>query len=387
MFVKDLLIMVYNDMHWINSRIAPVEINLTELRKKRNFTEKDIDNLQILDVEGKPAEIDGKPVKCQIDRIDKNDTTKDVLIFIAEVKENPAIYYISNTIDKEEAIPFSKEKWDKDIWRFQLENDRIELELERGTAYKNLAGSASNVLIKGSDNKNSHSFGKIMMQLEGLRVSRFNQSGYFPYTDYEYVSSGEGKIRTFLTLKQSIGINFVEDFNFGQKRYYDKCNCDIYRIISLFNGKDYIKEEIFIEAKNLENTANRTSHYLNNFKILFEFSPSFYTYVPTINEWMEARIDYPEGDKKNRGWFAAGNEGKNIGFGFASNSIIRGNVNVFENHFRWTVSPTYHLKCLHQFIDKTNAQDEGKFDPGHVVGSNWFDSIYKPLWSSLNFSA
>jgi hypothetical protein len=372
-----LAIIAYNDVEWLHEgRTAPIEISIEHIRNKFN-NNIDINKIKVLDSEG-------KLVKFQIDRIDPQDSTKDVLIFEALVKDAPSAYYIS--VDQSDISHISKPINDKNNWDFVLESQRIELIFKRDKGYKRSAGSFSNLKIK--DPKNSEveyaraSDSSILAQPLVINTIHPEQDWVLADGSYDYVGEGKGDLRTFLTFKMPMFIEFKKGFRLGSGNVFNKCNCELYRIISIYSDKDYFLDEIFIEAKSLENKDGIKTNLKSSDGLHFQFNATFYSYIPDINKYNDAKIYYPSTDIQNRGWFAVGSlREPYLGFGFACNSALNGDVNMLGDYFIWKVAPTYHLKCLHQFMDKTNTQVDNMYRFDHVVGANWFNAIFKPLWA------
>jgi hypothetical protein len=228
------------------------------------------------------------------------------------------------------------------------------------------------------------------------------QEWYLADRNYEYVTSGEGPIRKFLTLKSPFIMDFENNLSSGPGKITERYFCNLYRIISLYSGvhklndKDYfsdryyINEEIYAEAYNhktiytghKKNEENLFRFDETRFKLPLFFRPRFSTYIPgllSINPNPE--ISYPNAIHP-RGWFAIGNNTPPCpGFGFACNCHVE-KVSTFYDQISWDVSPTWHLRCLHQFMDRTNTPgNQNDYDFGEVIGSNWFYEIYKPLWA------
>jgi len=82
---QELPIVVHNESHC--RRISPVEMSWAKIRAKweKQFGGS-LEWCQVLDS-------DGKPTLCQIDRVDIEDPTKDLLIFISDVQERSTTTY------------------------------------------------------------------------------------------------------------------------------------------------------------------------------------------------------------------------------------------------------------------------------------------------------
>ena len=457
---EEISIVVHNNDEAWHNRKAPVEMSLAKIKAKYHLKEWDITRLQVLDTQG-------EPVQFQIDQVDLDDPTKDILVFTAEVPEKSSNYLLSETkyrpLKEEKTVskimPIQKEmfsidtgaendlneniipenlkdrfktkgfplsdnatvtkekenKWvisDKErtyiirreegelniyeIWDFKLENDKIELQFHRGrTPLGYLAGSTFNMKIKGGadlmkpfgDEYDAPEWMKKLMQIEEIWVSlpwnpAKEQHWYLANQDYEYVNSGEGPIRCFLTLRSNFKMEFENPLRSGPGKIITRYDCYLYRIISLYSGKDYINEDIYAEAKKytLIHEVDGKSFEIkkvDDINLPLNFRTRFLMFVPGLRSHdtnFEKIHPLPD-------WFAVGNDSfPHPGIGFASNCHIE-SLSSFGDSFRWAISPTWHVRCLHQFMEGKNTPIKGeKHDFGHVVGSNWYDAIYTPLW-------
>jgi hypothetical protein len=244
------IIRIHNEA-W-HKKVAPVEISFAKIKAK--LPDLSIDLLEIND-EG------GEIIPSQIDRLDPTDSTKDVLIFMAEVPgDSFTDYYLCEAdskkkVDKSSAgrvIPLQEEKLD-----FELKNNCIEMKFHRGrTQVGHSAGSAYYIKIKeGAELTNP--FGPIVVPkfkraiwLERIWVAKpwnppINRQDWFQpiyewYVgdiDYEYVNAGEGPVRCFLTLRAPLqlpdeklyALDFENPIPSGSGKALTTYDCYLYR--------------------------------------------------------------------------------------------------------------------------------------------------------------
>jgi hypothetical protein len=133
--------------------------------------------------------------------------------------------------------------------------------------------------------------------------------------------------------------------------------------------------------KNTESRITLNRGKAEHIKLPLNFRCKFFTYIPGIID-EKYEIIYPDTSSADKGWFAVGTQSPpRPGFGFACNCCLQ-KLELGSNgrDFKWEVSRTWHLRCLHQVMDETNTNVENEHNFGHVIGSNWFNEIYKTLW-------
>jgi hypothetical protein len=207
---------------------------------------------------------------------------------------------------------------------------------------------------------------------------------YFGDEDYEYVNSGEGPARSFLTIRAPFQIVFEHPVRSGPGRIITRFNCYLYRIISLYPQKDYVCEDVQAEINSYEKAfVGKEQLTLDNGNMFSQLCIALrtYMYVPGLRG---QGLDFKR-INTCRNWFAVGNNAfPHPGIGFASNVSISSLYDMGDYYCRWDLSPTWHIRCMHQFMEGKNVPKIGDdYDFGHVVGSNWYDVIYTPLWGEL----
>jgi len=387
-------------------KVAPVEISLAKLKAKLKGLS--IDRLEI--------KKDGKIIPFQIDRLDQNDSLKDVLVFMADVPGYSSTDYylheadLKQEVDKNIAVkvlPKQKEKWD-----FELKNNSIEVKFHRGrTPMGDCAGSAYYVKIEGGAEL-TNPFGVIMpegykrvMWLDRIWVAKpwnppiSRQDWYQPVyewyvgnKDYEYVNSGEGPVRGFLTLRaplqyeNSYKLEIENPIHSGPGKALTSYDCYLYRILTLYSDKYYVHEEIYVEAKKFRIKINGEEIKSGEISIPIAFSSRFKTFVPGLYGYGP---DFRQIWKKDiiPDWFAFGNNSfPHPRIGFASNVHVENYFfDPISNYGQWDLSPSWHVRCIHQFMEGKNVppKDRQEYNFEHVAGSNWYDAIYTPLWGEI----
>ena len=345
----------------------------------------------------------GNPVRFQIDQVDPYDRSKDMLVFLANVPGNStATYYITDEVTGKEEKASDNAKIHSrspQHWDFILQNGIVELSVHRGrTPFGYLAGSAFSVKLLDGDVEITDPFGmrapeyaRRAMQIERIFTKLpWNPDSetewYFADCDYEYVNSGGGSLRSFLTLRAPFFIEYENPVRSGPGKVITYLTCFLYRLISLYVGKDYVREDIWVEAEKYRKVFKNAKEELleeGSMRVPLSFRASFSMSIPGLRG---SGVDFrkmhicPD-------WFAVGNDyPPHPGIGFASNA----HVNMVHdpeigNYFcTWDLTPTWYVRCLHQFMGGRNVTGTGQeHNFGHVVGSNWYDAIYAPLWGEI----
>jgi len=389
---QQLRVIVHNEsQYW---RLSPVEMSWAKISAKwqSQFGES-LEQCQVLDS-------NGKPTLHQIDRVDINDPTKDMLVFLADVQERSTAMYSISRIDSDETEEIEQkatirflqpeEKWDA-----ELSNSEIKMLFHRGrTPSGHMAGSAysleTSTGINLTNPYNLPVLGKRLMQLEKIFIKTpwdpySEAEWYFADCDYEYVNSSEGPLRCFLTVKAPFYMIYDNPVRSGPGKIITRLNCFLYRVISLYSCRDYVCEDIYAEAKGF-----RKSIVVNGTELLLDeginsldlsFVARFHMVVPGLRGYdRDFKMIYVCPD-----WFSVGNNSfPHPGIGFASNVHVTQPKDLGDLHWNWDLYPTWHIRCLHQFMyGKNTPEKEGIYDFGDVVGKRWYDVIYTPLWGEM----
>lgn len=203
------------------------------------------------------------------------------------------------------------------------------------------------------------------LQLPGLepraphyQVSLYNHS-------YRLVSRSNGPVRASITIASEPFDYIGSDPMTGNTCHFV---CELYRVISLYAGADYLSEELFVKGKPKaekgESSDRAEAIYLN-------FAAHYFAH---IHLGQKADIYQPP---HVPGWFAIGSSVMpHPGYGFATN----GHIDLVtyphegdENRCSWLLLPCQSVKCLHLFM---RTQAEGV---DSCTGRCWYELIYKPL--------
>jgi len=391
---------------WRTKRDAVVEINLAKIRCKYNLGDswpfKNDVNPGI-----KVVDSSDNSIPFQIDRIDPHDSSRDMLLFNAHINEINSEYYIMEGSTDKTKLNVSIKAIDENNYYFEMENNLIKFKFRLDPWLGTFGGSAHDIQFKRG-NETISPFGiswmNKFMQIENIYISEpFNipsPRGLYPPDGYNYVAHGEGPLRCYLSIRYPFDLEFERSLSSGPGKFINQYKCFLYRFISLFYDKYYVKEEIYVRAEKCKmmyavNGEKRELREINtiDFDIPLEFETQFFMNVPYIAGYnKKTQITGPnikyEPDKITspiEAWFAVGdNSPPNcLGIGFASNCHMKALPNrqfPIGDAYRWLISPTWHLTCLHQFMNKTNIAKHKEDVFGGVIGDNWHDMIYTPIW-------
>lgn len=193
-------------------------------------------------------------------------------------------------------------------------------------------------------------------------LSLFNHS-------YRLVSQSSGPVRASITIASDPFDYLGPDPITGNNRHFV---CELYRVISLYAGADYLIEELFVKGKPKvdqgESIDSTDAVYLN-------FAAHYFTHMH-----MEHRADIYQ-PPHVPGWFALGSSSvPHPGYGFATDVHIdavtyphEGN----ESHFSWQLLPCQFATCLHLFMRGQPGEVESR------AGRCWYEFIYKPLTAEI----
>ncbi|HEY9672916.1 MAG TPA: hypothetical protein V6D11_15840 [Waterburya sp.] len=203
------------------------------------------------------------------------------------------------------------------------------------------------------------------LQLPGLeprapyyQVSLFNHS-------YRLVAQSNGPVRASITVASEPFEYIGSDPTTGENCHL---MCQLYRVISLYAGADYVSEELFVKGKPIndkgeESAAGKT--------VNLNFVAHYFTHIH-----MEHQADIYQ-PPHVPGWFAVGSSAPlHLGYGFASDVHIDSVAYPHEgdeNRFSWQLLPGKLAKCLHLFMRGETEGFEAR--PGRY----WYEFIYKPL--------
>jgi hypothetical protein len=198
------------------------------------------------------------------------------------------------------------------------------------------------------------------------QVSLFNHA-------YRLVAQSSGPVRACITIASEpfdyMGVDPATESN-------RHLVCELYRVISLYAGTDYLMEELFIKAKPkaAEDRITNTPEVVN-----LPFGLQYFAHM-NLGQTQDIEQVFPVPD-----WFAVGSTAPPYAaYGLATNLHIDAIAHPQGGHlsnFSWQLLPGKYAKCLHIFM---RGQPQG-FDA--KVGHTWYELIHKPLKAEIYHNA
>ncbi|WP_414545739.1 hypothetical protein [Nostoc sp. CCY0012] len=194
------------------------------------------------------------------------------------------------------------------------------------------------------------------------QVSLFNHA-------YRLVSQSQGPVRASITIASEPFDYMGADPVTGKNRHLI---CELYRVISLYAGADYLMEELFVKGKPKaeEDRIGNTPEIVN-----IPFGLHYFAHM-NMGQTQDIEQVFPVPD-----WFAVGSTTPPYAaYGLATNLHIEAIAHPYEDNpscFSWQLLPGQSAKCLHMFM---RGQPEG-FDA--KVGHTWYELIYGPLKAEI----
>jgi len=194
------------------------------------------------------------------------------------------------------------------------------------------------------------------------QVSLFNHS-------YRLVSQSSGPVRASITIASEPFDYLGVDPDTGRNRHLI---CELYRVISLYAGADYLIEELFIKGKPKaeEDKVPNTPEVVN-----LPFGLHYFAHM-NMGQTQDIEQVFPVPD-----WFAVGSTTPPYAaYGLATNLHIDAIAHPYgghPSHFSWHLLPGKSAKCLHLFM---RGQPQG-FDAR--VGHAWYELIHQPLTAEI----
>ncbi|MEB3338029.1 MAG: hydrogenase maturation nickel metallochaperone HypA [Leptolyngbyaceae bacterium] len=191
---------------------------------------------------------------------------------------------------------------------------------------------------------------------------------YLPNHPYRLVSQSEGPVRAGITIASAPFDYMGPDPATGQNRHLV---CELYRVIHLYAGADYLVEELFVKGKPKAPEDILVGPEVVN----LSFAAHYFSHLhlgdqPTLYQPPHVL-----------GWFAFGSPTPPYpGYGFATDlhvDAVHYPYQGQENHFGWELLPGKAATCLHLFM---RGQPEG-FDS--QTGRLWYETIYQPLKAEI----
>lgn len=348
-------------------------------------------------------DLSGTPIKAQIDRVDPEDPSRDVLLFhlpqpIPAGSQDDVFASAFIRIDKGQPLPT------------QLGEPSLEVVYgsdgrERGVRFVNnrlivwfnlipapedngrnwFSGSATSVQLDHQEILDPFPAAKgewlgqepekRCMQVSAIQLpgtphpkSPYYQVSLYNHT-YRLVAQSSGPVRASITIASEPFDYMGVDPQTGQNRHLV---CELYRVISLYTGADYLIEELFVKGKP-KNPDDRIADAPE--VVYLPFGVHYFAHM-NLGQTQDIEQVFPVPD-----WFAVGSTAPPYAaYGLATNLHIEAIAHPHEgnlNCFSWQLLPGTSVQCLHLFM---RDQPEG-FDA--KVGHYWYELIYDPLRAEI----
>jgi hypothetical protein len=338
------------------------------------------------------------PLLSQVDRIDPEDPSRDTLVFylpktIPPASEDEVLASGFVRIDQGNPIPPSLgEPFLEVDYGADGQERGVKLVNSRLIVYFNLiaapedkqrnwfAGAATSVELdhvdildplqreKGKSSKQDPE--KRCMQVAGIVLpgpphpdTPFHQVSLYDCS-YRLVSYSRGAVRASITIAS-------EPFEYVGADAYTGINrhllCQLYRVISLYAGADYLIEEIFVKGK----AIGEDKLIENPMTVNPNFGLHYFAHM-NMGHTKDIQQTFPIPD-----WYAVSStEHPYAAYGLAADvnlDFVKHPHEGNKSRFYWQFLPNKSAKCLHLFM---RGQPEG-FDAW--VSHSWYELIYKPL--------
>jgi hypothetical protein len=352
----------------------------------------------------------GTSLFVQVDRIDPDDPSRDTLVFLLDqpIEPGPEDYSEPSAfICVERGEPVAQRQGEPSVEvdenGVKLINSQLQVWLSlqpslppvknetirHGNWY---AGSATSVVFNGKEILDTfqgelhwigHDPEKRCMQVDKIllwppigetmidqEVSLFNKV-------YRPISHSNGPLRASITIAVPFNYEYL-NLRTGKN---DDLECELYRVISLYAGADYLVEELFVKGKpqGILNKKMLATEAINPY-----FMVRYYQHLSIGHNPKIYRVtDVPH-------WLAVGSEWPpNPGYGFGTDAYtspvayphrdqqFSPDAPETEKRFSWFLFPCKSAQCLHLFMW---GQPEG-FDAR--TGIYWKELIHKPLKAAI----
>ncbi len=174
---------------------------------------------------------------------------------------------------------------------------------------------------------------------------------------YELVWSNSGPVRATVTVRSE---PFLVEYHteLVVQPSEIKLRCRLYRTISLYPGKPYFTEDVYVLTDHGKSVSFRPYYYAHL---------CYPDAVPTELKRFEHIPDYLAI------WKHFGMHHR--GLGFASDSHIRA-IDISDHEPRWRLQLGHLKRCIHYCIFSSNRPADLFHDVGHYA---WYEKVYKPL--------
>ncbi|BAZ33177.1 hypothetical protein NIES4074_56870 [Cylindrospermum sp. NIES-4074] len=343
------------------------------------------------------------PIPAQIDRVDPEDPDRDTLVFslpklIPPTSEDDVLASGFVRVDRGQPIPQGVgEAYLEVVYGSDGRERGVRLVNSRLIVWFNLipapedngrnwfSGSATSVQLDhleildpfrsvkgewlGQDpDKRCLQVSELQLPGPAYPKSPYYQVSLFNHA-YRLVSQSSGPVRASITIASEPFDYMGADPVTGHNRHLV---CELYRVISLYAGADYLIEELFVKGK----PKSEEDRIVNGPEIVnLPFGLHYFSQMNLgKTQDIEQAFSVPD-------WFAIGSTAPPYAaYGLATNLHIELMTHPYQgkqNCFFWQLLPGKSAKCLHLFM---RGQPEG-FDSR--VGHSWYEFIYNPLRAEI----
>jgi hypothetical protein len=343
------------------------------------------------------------PLKAQVDHIDPEDPSRDVLIFslskpIPPGSEDETLASAFVRLDRGEPMPPELgEPSAEVIYGSTGEARGVRLVNNRLIIWFNLipapednernwfSGSATSIQLDhqelldpflaargewlGQDpEKRCMQVAEILLPGPPHPKSPYYEVCLFNHS-YRLISQSSGSVRASITIASEPFDYIGADPVTGKNRHLV---CELYRTISLYAETDYLIEELFIKGKpkSEEDKIADESEIVN-----LSFAVRYFAHM-NMGSTEDVEPVFPVPD-----WFAVVSTALPYpAYGLATNVHIDSVTHPYEgnkSHFCWQLLPGKYVKCLHLFMRGQRLGFDARV--GHV----WYELIYKPLKAEI----
>ena len=369
----------------------------------------------------------GTPLPYQVDQIDPADPSRDTLSFFLSrplnrgdehYKDPKGVVFIKGKASgrKERAGPPEQSR------DYEFSNMRMHVRLNltpesedgKGDWYSGSARSIRleklrDVLEDGSLSERKefldyfhrmfhlgHDSQKRAMQLDSIRLTHLDpdsdayQQINLYNLPYHLVSENSGPVRKCVTIASE---PFYYNYSSPSDLKETQLQCELYRVFSLYEDREYVLEELFVKVKPPEGFSAG-----DDFNLFFE--ARYFTYMKMGSPRLCSYDYVPD-------WFAMGDLDSQLVYGFACDVHVRKiehpdpsfpDYHNRENSFTWNLHPCKAATCLHLFSEFDPTSLPSGQNPlanlemlselavkgfEYMAGHSWYEIIYKPLYARL----
>jgi hypothetical protein len=341
------------------------------------------------------------PLNAQVDRIDPEDSSRDTLVFslpkvIPPGSEDEVLASTFVRLDRGKSVSSGFVEPSLEIVcgasgqvrGARLSNNRLVIWFNLIPAPKDnsqnwFSGSATSVqldyqelldplrLAKGEwsgqdPEKRCMQIDRLLLPEEFHSASQYNNVSLCDRL-WRLVSHSSGLVRASITIASEPFDYIHADPTTGSKQHL---TCELYRVISLYAGANYLVEELYVKGK------PRERDWVSERQVIYpDFAARYFAHM-NMGRTEDIQQVFPVFD-----WFAIGSsEPPYPAYGLMTNVHLNFLTHPYlghKSHFSWQLLPSNYVKCVHLFM---RGQPEG-FDAR--VGHLWYELIHKPLRAEI----